>query len=68
MARTGYYLAMERTDSTCDAPIFLSPNRRRAIAIARTIAKEPAWDCVALWVDDAEGNGIKKFDLPTRAA
>lgn len=68
MKRRGYYISMERTDATCDEPSFLSPNKRRALAIASTIAKQPHWDCVALWVDDAEGNGIKKFKLPQHPA
>jgi hypothetical protein len=55
---------MTRTDGTSDEPFLTKTNKAVAFRIARDIAKNPSWDCVALWVQDDDGNGIKKFPLP----
>lgn len=59
-----YHLAIERTDGTMDKPFLTKTNKAMAFLIARAVTKNPSWDCVSLWVEDAEGNGIKKFPYP----
>jgi hypothetical protein len=59
-----YYLAMERTDGSMDRAFHETKTKKKALTVARHIAKKSSWDCVALWVEDSEENGIIKFVLP----
>lgn len=59
-----YYLAMERTDGTCDEPFHTMTNKAKAMRAAHQLAKKPSFDCVKLYVEDAERNSIASFSLP----
>lgn len=59
-----YHLAMERTDGSMDEPFHSVGSKKKALRVARYIALKSSWDCVALWVEDKERNGIVKFVLP----
>lgn len=60
----GYHLAMERTDGSMDEPFHSVQTKKKALTVARHIAKKSSWDCTALWIEDNERNGIVKFILP----
>jgi hypothetical protein len=58
-----YFLAMERADGTMDAPFHSLSTKASALRVGSQIAKSGSWDCVALWIEDGEGNGIKKYPM-----
>lgn len=60
---TTYHLSFELADGTAEEPFLTKTNKAHAFWIARDIAKTPSWNAVAVWVEDAERNGIKKFPI-----
>lgn len=60
-----YSLSMERTDGTMDAPFISYTNKASALRAAKHLAKLPSFDCVKIWVDDANTQiGIWSAPLP----
>ena len=59
-----YFLAFERTDGSMDKPFLPLANKKKAITMARRLAKIPSFDCTRIWVEDCDRCGLEKFSLP----
>jgi hypothetical protein len=55
---------MERTDNTLEDPFITYTNKATAIRVAKMLAKKSSFDCVKIWVNDAEGYGVWSATLP----
>lgn len=59
-----YGIAMERTDNTLEDPFITYTNKATAIRVARQLSKSASFDCVKIWVNDADGNGVWSAPIP----